>query len=81
MIITWARVLEIIRAHPEGITTADIVEVLGVGPAEPSAVYMRSKVANRCVVLQKYGLVRKELTQKASRGDQWFSTWYPEAVE
>ncbi len=81
MIITQTRVLEIIRGHPEGITTADIAEVLGVGPAEPSAAYMRSKVTNRCATLQKYGLVRKELTQRASRGNQWFATWYPEAVE
>lgn len=72
------RMLEIVKAHPDGITTIEMAVKMG-GSWDPDAktLSLRSNIGEAGKVLEKYGLVRRDKIQKAPWDLRKITIWYP----
>lgn len=60
MIVTWELVLEHIRNHPNGATIPQLLMDI-YGKQDYYSSVIRGKIYQRCVVLEAFGLVTRDL--------------------
>lgn len=72
------RMYEIVKAHPDGITTIEMaVKMGGSWDTDPLTISLRSHICQAGRVLEKYGLVRRDKIQKAPWDLRMVTIWYP----